>query len=194
MPPTSPTPSPDDHPAIPPRIYASPTDLPAAPSDALRPDYATMFDGDTPFWRPDAWDIARAIGWRWILLLPASILCLAFLVAPFFSFGLLRGNIAWEWKLAAVCFAASFTIVASAIKNVVKRRSDPFCIHCGYSLIGMGDHGQCPECGRPFVISVIEEFKKDPHFFQTRAKAVRTTPPSMTFAAGEGQTPNDGTS
>lgn len=28
---------------------------------------------------------------------------------------------------------------------------DPYCSHCGYSLVGLTESSKCPECGRPLV-------------------------------------------
>ncbi|MFO0838645.1 MAG: hypothetical protein U1D55_08940 [Phycisphaerae bacterium] len=30
-------------------------------------------------------------------------------------------------------------------------RPDPYCGHCGYSLVGLTDSSKCPECGKPIV-------------------------------------------
>ena len=82
----------------------------------------------------------------------------------------------------------------NGIRNVVKARRDPFCIHCGYSLQGLADSGTCPECGRPYLFSLVEEYRKDPHFFVERYRSSRQLPTRVAaFAAGDGPTPDDGT-
>jgi hypothetical protein len=178
---------------VPPPVSGSPVDLPDQPRSALQPEFATMFDGAVPWWRPGPWDVALAIGWWWTLLLPMIVIVVGVLVLA-----CLRGHmwpmlLSWS-KLWLAMFAGISSIVLYGVRNVVKNRKDPFCIHCGYSLLGLPTSGTCPECGRPYLFSLVEEYRKDPHFFVERYKSSRQLPARVTaFAAGDGPTPDDGT-
>src|SRR6185369_14984157 len=103
--------------------------------------------------------------------------------------GIAMPGIAGAVKFELVLIGAAVSIIAYGIKNVVKGRRDPFCIHCGYSLTGLADGGVCPECGRRFKLILSEEFKRDPDFFIERHKAARIAPASPpAFLAGDGPT------
>lgn len=179
---------------IPEPVKASPADMAPPPLDALSPDFLTVFDSGTPWWRPGLSDIARTIGWRWVVVLPLA----AFIVAaPFMMFmmpGRLSGQLlSTEIKVLTLAIGGIVSIVIWAIKNVVKARKDDFCIHCGYSVVGLGEEGQCPECGRHFSLLLIHEYRKDPHFFVDRWRALKDAPRPEPFLAGDGPTPDDGT-
>ena len=91
----------------------------------------------------------------------------------------------YTWKLLIFAIALPTAAFARAAKNVVRNRKDPFCIHCGYSLVGLPDAYRCPECGQPYLHAVIEEYRRDPAFFIQRLKALRSLPPDHApFAAG----------
>ena len=179
---------------IPESAQASPVDMAPPPLDALSPDFLTVFDVGTPWWRPGFADIARTIGWRWIILLPLGALIVG---APFMLFMMpaqLSGNLlGTEIKLLMLAIGGLISIVLWAMKNVVRSRKDDFCIHCGYSVVGLGEEGHCPECGRHFSLLLIREFKKDPHFFVDRWRALKDAPKTEPFLAGDGPTPDDGT-
>jgi hypothetical protein len=178
---------------VPPSVGGSPVDLPDQPRSALQPDFATMFDGDVPWWRPRPWDVARAIGWWWLLLVPMVLVLGGVLLGAIL--GVLPWSIFLVWaKIWLVMIAGIASIVIYGVRNVVKNRRDPFCIHCGYSLSGLGASGTCPECGRPYLSSLIDEYRRDPHFFAERYRSSRRLPTRATvFVAGDGPTPDDGT-
>ncbi len=179
---------------VPPATVASPADVPPQPAEALTPDFVSMFEGrDVPFWRPGAGDVVRTIGWRWLVILPVG----AFVVLLPLAAVLRLGGPGFQFfqfiKLWILAIGVVITIVLSAIRRGVAARQGNFCIHCGYSLDGLGDRGTCPECGRAYDTIVLAEFRKDPHFFMARYKAARSHPVGEAFAAGEGPTPDDGT-
>jgi hypothetical protein len=177
---------------VPDRIVASALDVQPAPQGAVRPADATIL-GEVPWWRPGTTDVARAIGWRWLILAPALATGIVLPMLPLFIYhGWLFA--ASTWKIWVTAWAIVVSMVAYGIRNVVKTRRDPFCIHCGYSLTGLAEEGQCPECGRLYHPSLIEEYRKDPHFFAHRHKMAGSHPPPVVFAAGEGATAPDGTS
>jgi hypothetical protein len=101
--------------------------------------------------------------------------------------------LAWFIKLWVLAIGVCVTMFVWGVKNVVKARTDPFCIHCGYSVSGLGERGQCPECGRGFTVGLSKEYQKDPQFFRERCRVRHTHPATHTFRAGEGATPHDGT-
>ncbi len=70
------------------------------------------------------------------------------------------------------------------MRNAVRERKGVFCIHCGYDLSGSQAQGTCPECGRPYIVGICEEFKKDPAFFRTRFAALRSLPKNKPFGTG----------
>ncbi len=181
--PTEPTAAPG---VLPPRIYASPVDLPPQPDDALTPEFVLMFEGaEVPFWRPGVPDILRSIGWKWLLLLPAVGFMVAYPAALAFA-GRAAGAGGWVhgFKLWLFAVGVAVTVVLGAIRRGVSARTDDFCIHCGYSLEGLEGSGRCPECGRRFVKAMCAEFRKDPHFFEHRYRKARSHPPAVVFPGG----------
>lgn len=185
-----------DQSVVPEPVYASPAEIPAQPSDAVTPDFVTMFDGkDVPFWRPGAPDIARGIGWKWLIVLPAALFVVGAPIGAimFISRGRASEFAAHLIKLWVFALGVVITVVLGSVRRVVGNRKDDFCIHCGYSMTGLGDVGKCPECGRPFVRKVIAEYRKDPHFFAHRYGKLKSHPVSEGLIAGVGPTARDGT-
>lgn len=178
----------------PPVVYASPADMGPGVQEGLTPDFVTMFEGaNVPFWRPGAAEIATALGWKWLILLPCLFVVIGGPVLVVVMPGVIMHGLSGEIKLWILAIGASITLILTAIKNGVAARKDVFCIHCGYSLESLEENGRCPECGRTYIRSMVDEFRKDPHFFEVRYKKLKTHPPAVAFAAGLGPTPNDGT-
>lgn len=179
---------------VPPPVVASPVDIKPAPHDAVTPDFHTIFSGDVPFWQPSWFETLKYVGWRWIILGPAVLFVLTPIPLLIFRRGLLLVSFTWGFKLWVAAVAWCIYILARAVKRGVKDRHGVFCIHCGYTLDGLSESGRCPECGRQFIRSLSEEYKKDPHFFMQRHKAMPTHPKNVGFAAGDADPMGDGTS
>jgi hypothetical protein len=159
---------------------ASPTQMPAG-------------DGDVPWWTPTWTDLAWQLGWKWIFALPAVVVL-----------GLLVGSLwngAWLmplWfvgiKIVSICVVIPFLLLLEMARQAICARKEPFCIHCGYGLSGLPDNHTCPECGRAYSFAVIEEYRRDPHWFRQRYKMRGQMPQrDAPFHAGSGPTTSDGT-
>ncbi len=165
-----------------PHLLVTPSDIPADP------------DGSLPWWQPTWGDIARRLGWRWVYIVPLVLLLLVIVWAMFsryWFFNLLwYGGKLWLW-LGAVAVGA----VVQAIRQATSSRTDPFCIHCGYTLAGLPDQHICPECGRRYSFELIKQYQQDPRWFQQRWKLQHGNPQAMPFQAGKvmGRASGDGT-
>ncbi|MFO0974303.1 MAG: hypothetical protein U1A27_12820 [Phycisphaerae bacterium] len=179
---------PDERPLeqrVPEPIVATPRDLPAAPDDG----------GEPPWWRPTIRDLAAHLGWRWVLLAPiAGLVLFAALVLVKPSAVVMTFPIGFH--LAWFSGAVGISLAGYLVRVAVRARREPFCIHCGYTLTGLPDGHRCPECGRPFSLRVIEEYRRDPRWFIERYRAGRQMPRiEAPFNAGPVQRPpQDGTS
>jgi hypothetical protein len=135
-----------------------------------------------PFWKPRLLESLRYLRWRILLI----ALALGFAGLMFY---LLRWTqLVWVislWKPITMVVAIPILASVSTVHSALRARRDPFCIHCGYSLEGLPDHYHCPECGRPYCLRLIEEYRRDPAWFVQRCRA-RLTLPSMhmPFEAG----------
>ncbi len=168
-----------EHPieVVPPANGASPHDLNHPPSAEA-----------VPFWTPTWRDVARHMGWRWLLFAPAVLLVAG--LAAAFAF------LPWHWwswanvlvgygKLIVTCVGLAVASVGVAVQSAIRVRSEPFCIHCGYDLTGLADGGRCPECGRTFSLKVVEEYRRDPQWFARRYRQRDEVPAAdLPFVAG----------
>ena len=189
---------------VPPRVVAGPSQIAGNTATSLATGFTnpviggidgTVGAGDVPFWQPGLVEVLGYIGWRWAVLAPAVILVVAVPVPMVMRFAVFVSLGAWLFKFWALALGLTIYIMTRAIQRGVRDRPGMFCVHCGYDIEGLGEAGTCPECGRHFVRAVCEEYKKDPHFFIERFKALRALPknPGASFAAGPGATADDGT-
>jgi len=136
------------------------------------------------WYRPGWGETARLLGWRWIYFLPALGLIALVLIVPF-NFMRLQFLFAW-WKLIVFTVAIPIGALLKSAKKIVAARKDPFCIHCGYGLTGLPDNYTCPECGRAYRFSVIEEYRRDPQWFIERYRKHQGMPMrDVPFDAGK---------
>ncbi|CAN5703050.1 hypothetical protein BH11PLA1_BH11PLA1_08690 [soil metagenome] len=135
---------------LPPVVYASPSDLANAPDSALNPDFIAAISGNVPFWRPGFLRLMGTLGWRWIFFFPSALTVIALPLAMIF-YNLWVAALFGFAKLWVFALGVTLSCIFWAIRNGVRTRRDPFCIHCGYSLTGAQPAGSCPECGRPYV-------------------------------------------
>lgn len=69
------------------------------------------------------------------------------------------GMRAYTWLFAAWMVAGFITLCVIAIVRHRTLRSrwnaahGRLCVHCAYNLRSLGEHGICPECGKPFDIA-----------------------------------------
>lgn len=174
-------------------MHASPADVPEAfasnrDAPVTHIDQLLASGKHVPFWRPGLFFIAKSIGWKWLLLGPALVAAMgmpaAIAISPklFVFLGI-------ELKLWLFAIGISTAIIGHAMATCIKRRVDAFCIHCGYTLQGLGSAGKCSECGRAFVAGLSDEYKKDPHFFRERVKQLRRHPQNVWISASSGPQP-----
>lgn len=152
----------------------------ASPSD-LRPRDPKEVRWYLPTWG----ESARLFGWRWIYFAPAAALLVLAIMMPWV---VLLGWIVLWWKLISIAIFVPGVAIIEGAKNIIRRRSEPFCIHCGYTLEGLPDHHVCPECGETYSFHVIDEYRRDPHWFISRYKQRGGMPAAdVPFEAGRTQ-------
>jgi hypothetical protein len=127
-----------------------------------------------PFWKPSPADAMKHLGWRWVLFLPALAVFAAMVALPFY--GMTGMLFIGGGKLLILCVGLAITTAGGALKSAIKQRTDPFCIHCGYDVTGLPDGHNCPECGRPFTLRLIDEYRRDPQWFVQRYQHRKNKP------------------
>jgi hypothetical protein len=133
-------------------------------------------DPDAPFWRPGGMDLFRHLGWRNLLFLPAlGVVVLA--IFCLFEPRLIVIVLQLGFKIITVSLAIPIALMGYAIRAAVRMRKEPFCIHCGYGLVGLPPVHVCPECGRPYDLGLVEDYRRDPHWFIHRWRMQRELPP-----------------
>lgn len=130
---------------------------------------------DAPFWKPSLGTVLAHMGWRLIFLIPfAGVLLL--LGASVFYPHLLSFFYHIGFKWSVVLFAIPVLLLYYGWNAAVRARRDPFCIHCGQSLIGLPAVHRCPECGRLYDLAVSEDYRRDPAWFVQRWRNAHTSP------------------
>ena len=159
-------------PPVPPAVIASPAEAP------------WLHEPNITFWRPSVGDMARYVGWRWILFLPLVILLVLVALIPF-RIELIQFLFMGGAKLAIFAIALPIVLAGAVIKDAISGKNHPFCIHCGYDLTNLPDFHNCPECGRFYSLALNAEYRRDPHWFIERCRLHKDLPQMPAgFAAG----------
>lgn len=148
------------------------------PTDAHAGVSEVPVDPERPmeWWRPGWSELREQVGWRWVLLLPLAI-SLAMCVLAFFQpRWLVFSGLAF--KFIVFSGAVAFALALYVLNRARQVRLEPFCIHCGYNLTGLPDEHRCPDCGRPFKLRVIDEYRRDPEWFVERWRLLNKLPKS----------------
>ena len=162
------------------------------PDNVASPSQMRFDDDNVPWWTPTWWDLARQVGWKWIFALPA-ILVLGLGIASIWNGNWLVPLYMIGIKVVIISLAVPLVLMLEVARVATSKRKDPFCIHCGYGLTGLPDNHTCPECGRPYSFDLIEEYRRDPHWFRQRHKMRDQIPQrDAPFAAGTGKSAHDG--
>jgi hypothetical protein len=136
-----------------------------------------------PFWKPSLGEALRHLGWRKLYFLPALLL-IAFIISCFIWPFLLRFTIQLNFKWIAILLAIPFVLTFHGLRLAIRSRTDPFCIHCGHCLLGLPAVHICPECGRPYDLAMVDEYRRDPQWFIQRWRERRQLPsPGVSIAA-----------
>lgn len=166
---------------------------PAPPTHASPADMRPRDGSEMRWYLPDWSTRLRLMGWRNLLFLPLLALIAAFILSPWWPAAMLNILLGW-WKVWVIAVAVPLAAFVAAARNALRLRTDPFCIHCGYSVTGLPDGHNCPECGEPFDLKVIEEYRRDPHWFIERFNKRHDLPPTQaTIEAGQVRRGGDGT-
>jgi hypothetical protein len=182
---TDPSRSTEPTPALPRMPVAGIEEVAPAPAVASPCQLDATPAQDVPFWLPSWQDSLKELGWRWLLVLPA-VAFLGLIVAGYFLDHRIW-TLLWYLGIKIIVLACALPVVLmmEMARNAARGRRDPFCIHCGYDLMGLPDNYHCPECGRPYTFAVIEEYRRDPRLFIQRWKTHHQMPSAdVPFAAG----------
>ncbi|MBY0263376.1 MAG: hypothetical protein K2Q20_13595 [Phycisphaerales bacterium] len=176
---------------VPPAVHASPASLPPDQLAAIGQLGGETLHGlrtiagmpEVRFWRPGLVDVAAAMGWWWTLLAPSlMVIASPLLLFAYSGWGAIMVSI-YTIKLWILALGIAITLYIRAVRRAVQVRTDPFCIHCGYSLSDAATT-RCPECGAAFTPGISDEYRKDPAFFRSRVAALRRLPRSIGAVGG----------
>jgi hypothetical protein len=147
--------------------------------------FATKTGPDLVWWRPSVREVLRHAGWGWwtVLILPIAAavgqITGGFLGGP--AFDLLR----WTgYRLLLLALLIPFLVWDALSERVFRARKDPYCIHCGYTLIGLPEEGVCPECGRSYRMIIVQMFRRDPQWVMAWWRFNGKPPSVAAFEAG----------
>ena len=142
--------------------------------------------GGRVWWRPSLAEVRPGlVTWQWVIV--GAIVVPLVLLGAAVSFWSWLSVLSWfyEWVLGLGVLAVGFVavIVERAYAAARKGRTDPYCIHCGYRLVGLPDHHHCPECGRPYSFELNAEYRQNPDWFVERWKRAQKVR-GETFSSG----------
>ena len=142
------------------------------------------------WWRPPLGQVVRQVRWTWVLVLPLV-----------FGLALLALGLVWGgadavgfWvglKVLLLTILAPVAMWEHLRHKVIRARADPFCIHCGWTLRGLPDEGNCPECGRTYSMKVVQMFRQDPQWVIAYWRSSGKPPGAEVFNAQHGAGPEE---
>ena len=116
------------------------------------------------FWRPTIRQVLGRAGWVWVATVLPVVLTGTMIVLGFLG-GRPYALLWWVGlRLLLISLALPFLLWDHLTTKVYQTRQDPFCLHCGYTVLGLPEEGTCPECGKPYRMSVIHMFRHDPQW------------------------------
>lgn len=161
------------------------------PSPVASPAQVTHA-GEPRWYLPTIGERIAMLRWRILWFLPAGAILLAVVFVPFAPF--VFSLFVWWWKLLLIAIGLPLTHAMRLTARGIQLKTNPFCIHCGYDLTGLPDGHQCPECGATFHYAIIDEYRRDPHWFIKRHAMMKNLPAAdEPFAAGPKRSAHDGT-
>ena len=149
---------------------------------------------DERWYLPGWGERLRLMGWRNVLwLLPAGLVAG---VIALWWIGIVPWSLLWASKFLILAFALPFGAAIRQSAVALQRRADPFCIHCGYSLVGRDETQPCPECGAIVSEAMCRDYQRDPHWYIARHHSRGENPPAdvpLTITTPYDPTRGDGT-